>query len=183
MTREEIIDELCRQKSDIVNAGGYVNRTDAQKNRFVQALSEGIQRLQQEPCEDAISRSHFDERVRLAGGLANDELSEDFKDGVLTVLEMLKNEQRVQPTAMIARVCIDTKDTKERLKKLLEDANLGIVSLDERINITPFEKLGPWISIPDVMSVFDDFSKGDADEDERNTFFEMLKDKAMEGRA
>jgi hypothetical protein len=33
------------------------------------------------------------------------------------------------------------------------------------------------------MSVFDDFTKGDATEDERNTFFEMLKDKAMEGRA
>lgn len=56
MTREENIDELCRLRSDIVNAGGYVNRTDAQKNRFVQALSEEIQRLQTKPCEDAISR-------------------------------------------------------------------------------------------------------------------------------
>lgn len=56
MTREEIIDELCRLRSDITNAGGYVNRTDAQKNRFVQALSEEIIRLQTEPCEDTISR-------------------------------------------------------------------------------------------------------------------------------
>ena len=56
MTREEIIDELCRLRSDIMNTGGYVNRTDAQKNRFAQALSEEIQRLQTEPCEDCISR-------------------------------------------------------------------------------------------------------------------------------
>ena len=48
MTREEIIDELCRLRSDIMNAGGYVNRTDVQKNRFAQALSEEIQRLQTE---------------------------------------------------------------------------------------------------------------------------------------
>lgn len=48
---------------------------------------------------DLISRKHFDERVRLAGGMANEELTQDFKDGVLTVLEMLKTEPsiRVQP--------------------------------------------------------------------------------------
>lgn len=44
------------------------------------------------PYQDAISRSHFDERIRLAGGMANEELTQDFKDGVLTVLEMLKTE-------------------------------------------------------------------------------------------
>lgn len=52
MTREEIIDELCRLRSDIVNAGGYINRTDAQKNRFAQALSEEIQRLQMEQTDE-----------------------------------------------------------------------------------------------------------------------------------
>ena len=52
---------------------------------------------QTETCEDAISRSHFDERVRLAGGMADEELTQDFKDGVLTVLEMLKTEPSVQP--------------------------------------------------------------------------------------
>lgn len=44
---------------------------------------------------DLISRSHFDSRVRAAGGMTEEELTEDFKDGVLTVLEMLKTE----PTA------------------------------------------------------------------------------------
>jgi len=34
-----------------------------------------------------------------------------------------------------------------------------------------------YISIDDVMSVFDDFMCGEVDEDETNTFLEMLKDK------
>ena len=42
-----------------------------------------------------IDASAFDERVRVAGGFVCEELTEDYKDGVLTVLEMLKT----QPTA------------------------------------------------------------------------------------
>lgn len=61
------------------------------------AIHEAIEILQTENCEDAISRSHFDERVRLAGGMADEELTQDFKDGVLTVLEMLKTEPPVTP--------------------------------------------------------------------------------------
>ena len=35
-----------------------------------------------------------------------------------------------------------------------------------------------YIYIDDVMSVFDDFMRGDADEEDAETFLEMLKDKA-----
>lgn len=35
-----------------------------------------------------------------------------------------------------------------------------------------------YISIDNVMSVFDDYMRGDVNEDDRDTFFEMLKDKA-----
>ena len=35
-----------------------------------------------------------------------------------------------------------------------------------------------YISINDVMSVFDDFMRGDADEEDTETFLKMLKDKA-----
>lgn len=45
---------------------------------------------------DLISRSHFDSRIRVAGGMVEEDLSDDFKDGVLTVLEMLKTERSVQ---------------------------------------------------------------------------------------
>lgn len=42
---------------------------------------------------DLISRSHFDERVRLAAGPdADEEFSADFLDGVKTVLYMLSTE-------------------------------------------------------------------------------------------
>lgn len=42
-----------------------------------------------------IEREHFERRVRMAGGMAEEELTEDFKDGVLTVLELLKTEPTV----------------------------------------------------------------------------------------
>ena len=120
----------------------------------------------------------------MAGFLAKEEnVDPDFLDGVLTVLEMLKTEPKVQPTAMIAKIHIDDKGVIEKLKRQLELANLGIVEPAEHLEIISPEKIGPWISIPDVMSVFDDFSLGEASEDEKNTFFEMLKDKAMEGRS
>lgn len=35
-----------------------------------------------------------------------------------------------------------------------------------------------YLSIENVMSVFDDFMCGEVDEDDRYTFLEMLKDKA-----
>lgn len=46
---------------------------------------------------DLISRSHFDDRVRLAAGPdADEEFSADFLDGVKTVLYMLSTEPAVQ---------------------------------------------------------------------------------------
>lgn len=41
-----------------------------------------------------IDADAFDERVRAAGGMSEEELSEDFKDGVLAVLYMMSK----QPT-------------------------------------------------------------------------------------
>lgn len=46
---------------------------------------------------DLIDRDAFDERIRVAGGMVEEELSDDFKDGVLTVLEMLKTQPTVVP--------------------------------------------------------------------------------------
>ena len=44
---------------------------------------------------DLISKSHFDERIREAVGMTVDELTEDFKDGIRTALELLKTEPTV----------------------------------------------------------------------------------------
>ncbi len=50
-----------------------------------------------EPCEDAVSKSKFDLRVREAVGMVEEELTEDFKDGIKMVLELLKTEPPVIP--------------------------------------------------------------------------------------
>ena len=45
----------------------------------------------------AIDADAFDERVRVAGGMSEEELTEDFKDGVQAVLYMLSNQPTIQP--------------------------------------------------------------------------------------
>lgn len=51
MTREEITEKLKSLKSDIVSCGGCEGKKD-----YAQALTETIEALQTEPCEDCISR-------------------------------------------------------------------------------------------------------------------------------
>ena len=48
-----------------------------------------------------IDADKFNERVLIAGGFVEEELTEDFKDGVLTVLEMLKTEPSADVTEVI----------------------------------------------------------------------------------
>lgn len=60
----------------------------------------------------------------------------------------------------------------------------GVAKSQEVVNdlpsVQPEPKTG-YISIADVMSVFDDFMCGEVDEDGTETFLEMLKDKAESG--
>lgn len=44
-----------------------------------------------------IDADDFDERIRQAGGMCEEELTEDFKDGVQTVLAMLKTQTTIIP--------------------------------------------------------------------------------------
>ena len=44
-----------------------------------------------------IDADAFDERVRVAGGMSEDELTDDFKDGVQAVLYMLSNQPTITP--------------------------------------------------------------------------------------
>ena len=44
-----------------------------------------------------IDADAFDARVRIAGGMSEEELTDDFKDGVLTTLELLKTQPSAQP--------------------------------------------------------------------------------------
>ena len=120
MTREMAIEQLTRHRQEFAHDHGWsgsvldaldvaiealqtepieVEAAKEQKayNKGFDDCRQAMLKMQTETCEDAISRSHFDERVRLAGGMADEELTQDFKDGVLTVLEMLKTEPSVTP--------------------------------------------------------------------------------------
>lgn len=39
----------------------------------------------------------FDKRIRAAVGMTEEELTDDFKDGIATILEMLKSEPTIEP--------------------------------------------------------------------------------------
>ena len=47
-----------------------------------------------------IDADAFDERVRIAGGLADEELSDDFKDGIQTTLLLLKTQATIIPKSV-----------------------------------------------------------------------------------
>ena len=47
-----------------------------------------------------IDADAFDERVRIAGGLADEELSDDFKDGMQTTLLLLKTQATIIPKSV-----------------------------------------------------------------------------------
>ena len=52
-----------------------------------------------------IDADAFDERVRAAGGMSEEELTEDFKDGVQAVLYMLSNQPTIQPEIIQCKDC------------------------------------------------------------------------------
>lgn len=64
-----------------------------------------------------IDAEHFDERVRLAGGMSEGELTDDFKDGVQATLMLLETE----PTADVVEV-VRCKDCKHQRKLFHADA-------------------------------------------------------------
>ncbi len=53
----------------------------------------------------AIDADAFDERVRAGGGMSEEELTEDFKDGVQAVLYMLSNQPTIQPEIIRCKDC------------------------------------------------------------------------------
>lgn len=44
-----------------------------------------------------IDADAFTHRIKAAGGMVEEELTEDFKDGILAVLEMLKTQPTIEP--------------------------------------------------------------------------------------
>lgn len=104
------------------------------KHPIKEALYAARKALEQEPCEDAVSRK--------------------------AVHDMLEN----------LPVTVENKWFNWLQKACIRLAELPAVTSQE-------PKTG-YISIDDVMSVFDDFMCGEVDEEGTETFWEMLKDKA-----
>ena len=100
--------------------------------------------------EDLISRQHFDERVRLAGGMADEELTQDFKDGVLIVLEMLKTEPPVNPNTWIP---VSERLPEDNLKVFVSTKTaIGIAAHNELGWYTPdtyFDGVIAWMPLPE----------------------------------
>ena len=183
------------------------------KHPIKEALYAARRALEQEPCEDAVSRKSVIAIIqnhwwncrdidKLVNGLppvtpqesntwSLDDARKDFMYDVYNTLDFL-------PTNEEANRIIDSFD---RVTSSIEQAlilekdgtlivttehcgNVGRVLVQYGTNGTlfyqdqdPQPKTG-YISIDDVMSVFDDFMCGEVDEEGAETFLEMLKDKA-----
>lgn len=151
MTREEIISGLKFTIDMFMfdpSTGETLTepRNDMDKTT-IDACKGAIELLEQQPCEDAISREDA------LKALDYDIKSFEFKSGVGRHMNEIAN----------------------LLNTIYEIQSDNIKALPP---VQPKSKTGHWISIDDVMLVFDDFMRGEVDEDETNTFLEMLKDKA-----
>lgn len=139
-----------------------------------EALYAARKALEQEPCEDCISRTpsipkewqdvfkDVDEFIEYIWDRVD---TSDFEDGYTSPVTNAEPNEWFKVTAS---------DKREQLYELF-------VEMIERKNVpsvTPQEPKTGYISIDDVMSVFDDFMCGDVDEEGTETFWEMLKDKA-----
>lgn len=69
---------------------------------------------------------------------------------------------------------VTASDKREQLYELFVE----MITRKNTPSVTPQEPKTGYISIDDVMSVFDDFMCGEVDEEGTETFWEMLKDKA-----
>ena len=144
------------------------------KHPIKEALYAARKAVEKEPCEDCISRTpsipkewqdvfkDVDEFIEYIWDRVD---TSDFEDGYTSPVTNAEPNEWFKVTAS---------DKREQLYDLF-------VEMIERKNVpsvTPQEPKTGYISIDDVMSVFDDFMRGDADAEDAETFLEMLKDKA-----
>ena len=144
------------------------------KHPIKEALYAARKALEQEPCEDCISRTlsipkewqdvfkDVDEFIEYIWDRVD---TSDFEDGYTSPVTNAEPNEWFKVTAS---------DKREQLYELF-------VEMIERKNVPSVAPQKPktgYISIDDVMSVFDDFMCGEVDEEGTETFWEMLKDKA-----
>lgn len=129
MTRKEAAEEL---KRDIELDNDFTED-------YINAVNMAIEALEQEPCEDAISRQ--------------------------SLLKLMSEEP------------FNWTDSDEELQAVEDYRNFRNM-VEQLPSVNQQKPKKSYISIDDVMSVFDDFMCGEVDEEGTETFLEMLKDKA-----
>lgn len=110
MTREEAI--LCVKGIKNLGHDMFTKQKD-----FQECLDMAIKALEQEPCEDCVSRQQAIELVNEVIGGKN-ELADAIRDGVEAVLSALPP---VTPVAYIAKVSFSKEDMQELIDKKMKD--------------------------------------------------------------
>ena len=150
MTREEAIKEL-RESHDMMRS--YT--IDESESRLMTALKMAISALEQEPCEDAISREHLLSEIEKLkqSPWYNDKRGNGFeyliKEAVDTVVDLcIKQEPSVQPKPIECEDAISLEAVIEWLKekdfiKMSWQEDNARKELQEYFSVTPSHK-GHW---------------------------------------
>lgn len=119
MTKEEIENELHRMLADIVSSG----YPKWKRGRYREAIKEALEQLQQEPCDDCISRfsikkklqEHHDFYVNAYGGFNNLPPNDKPRvDEITNCISMVVNEPPVTPQPKIGQWFIDERPESDR---------------------------------------------------------------------
>ena len=115
--------------------------------------------------------------------LTNEEAKKEIID-MANALQLIPNTPKGKAVSMAIKAleqehCEDAISRQAVIDACDQSINLfeAVDRIKELESVTPQPKTG-YLSIDDVMSVFDDFMCGEVDENGIETFLEMLKDKA-----
>lgn len=78
-----------------------------------------------------IEKNHFDERIRVAIGMSEGDLTSDFKDGVLFVLELLKTEDSC---AEYEKIKLERDISIQQIHDLGNSVSKAIEEIEREIN-------------------------------------------------
>ena len=115
MLREEAIRELKILKENCWDDDGYGHETK-QYDDTILALDMAIKALEQESCEDAVSRN--DIYFKLTNGAYLNETTEQFIDRLIKELKAMPS---VTPTKCIATVKFSKEDMQELIDEKMKD--------------------------------------------------------------
>ena len=166
MDREEVIKWLKIMKANL-NTFPEINC-----GKKIEALAEAIRLLKNERSEEPSSSEKPNKSEIPTGSITNNDLGVDCidRDSAIKALDY-----DIKCFEFKSGVSKHMDDIAKLLNTIYETQVNNIKALP---SVTPQEPRKGYISIDDVMSVFDDYMRGEVDAQDTETFLEMLKDKA-----